>query len=55
MKNNFDILSLSFSRDAKALPYTYDALEPIISMDTVAALHGDKRQTYITNMNKVLL
>jgi len=41
MKNNFDILSLSFSRDAKALPYALNALEPIISMEKVAALHGD--------------
>ena len=55
MKNNFNLLEFKFSRDAKALPYVLNALSPIISMEKICALHGNNRQTYIANMNQVLL
>ena len=37
-----------------ALPYAPDALEPVISKETIAFHHGKHLQTYVDNLNKLL-
>jgi len=37
-----------------ALPYAEDALQPVISQETVALHHGKHLQTYVTNLNNAL-
>lgn len=37
-----------------ALPYAEDALEPVISKETVQLHHGKHLQTYVTNLNNAL-
>lgn len=37
-----------------ALPYAEDALEPVISKETVELHHGKHLQTYVTNLNNAL-
>lgn len=36
------------------LPYAQDALEPVISKETVSYHHGKHLQTYVDNLNKLL-
>ena len=36
------------------LPYTPDALEPVISANTISFHHGKHLQTYVDNLNKLL-
>ena len=36
------------------LPYTPDALEPVISAQTLAFHHGKHLQTYVDNLNKLI-
>ncbi|MEG1573484.1 MAG: superoxide dismutase [Bacteroidales bacterium] len=38
-----------------ALPYTYNALEPIISERTVSFHYGKHTKTYIDNLNKLII
>ncbi|MEG1935123.1 MAG: superoxide dismutase, partial [Rikenellaceae bacterium] len=38
-----------------ALPYATDALAPIISAQTISLHHGKHLQTYITNLNKLIV
>lgn len=38
-----------------ALPYALDALEPHISADTLATHHGKHHQTYVNNLNKLIV
>lgn len=37
-----------------ALPYAYDALEPVIDADTMRFHHDKHHATYVTNLNKAL-
>ena len=37
-----------------ALPYTPEALEPVISAQTIAFHHGKHLQAYVDNLNKLL-
>ena len=37
-----------------ALPYAPDALEPVISKETIAFHHGKHLQAYVDNLNKLL-
>ena len=37
-----------------ALPYALDALEPVISANTLSFHHGKHLQTYVDNLNKLL-
>ena len=37
-----------------ALPYAPDALEPVISMETIGFHHGKHLQAYVDNLNKLL-
>ena len=37
-----------------ALPYASDALEPVISKETIGFHHGKHLQTYVDNLNKLL-
>ena len=37
-----------------ALPYAYDALEPVIDADTMRFHHGKHHATYVANLNKAL-
>ena len=37
-----------------ALPYAPDALEPVISKETIGFHHGKHLQTYVDNLNKLL-
>ena len=37
-----------------ALPYAYDALEPVIDADTMRFLHDKHHATYVANLNKAL-
>ena len=37
------------------LPYAKDALEPYISAETIAFHYGKHHQTYVTNLNKLIL
>ena len=36
------------------LPYALDALEPVISRETIAFHHGKHLQAYVDNLNKLL-
>ena len=36
------------------LPYAYDALDPVISAQTLSFHHGKHLQTYVDNLNKLL-
>ncbi len=38
-----------------ALPYTMDALEPIISRETLEYHYGKHHQAYVTNLNKLII
>ena len=37
-----------------ALPYDYDALEPVIDADTMRFHHDKHHATYVANLNKAL-
>ena len=37
-----------------ALPYAPDALEPVISKETIGFHHGKHLQAYVDNLNKLL-
>lgn len=37
------------------LPYSADALEPVISRETIAYHHGKHLQTYVDNLNKLIV
>ena len=37
------------------LPYATEALEPVVSRETIALHHGKHLQTYVTNLNNLLL
>ena len=37
-----------------ALPYAADALEPVISADTLGFHHGKHLQAYVDNLNKLI-
>lgn len=37
------------------LPYAQDALEPVISKETIAFHHGKHLQTYVDNLNKLVM
>ena len=37
-----------------ALPYTEDALEPVISRQTISIHHGKHLQAYVNNLNNLL-
>ena len=37
------------------LPYALNALEPVISAETLSFHHGKHLQTYIDNLNKLLV
>ena len=37
------------------LPYKIDALEPIISKETLEYHHGKHHQSYVTNLNKLII
>jgi len=39
----------------KALPYSMDALEPIISHETLEYHYGKHHQSYATNLNKLII
>ena len=43
--NKFELISL---------PYSPDALEPVISAETIAFHHGKHLQTYVNNLNSLL-
>ena len=43
--NKFELISL---------PYSPDALEPVISAETIAFHHGKHLQTYVNNLNALL-
>lgn len=43
--NKFELISL---------PYSPDALEPVISVETIAFHHGKHLQTYVNNLNALL-
>ena len=36
------------------LPYSHDALEPVIGAQTVAVHHGKHLQTYVNNLNALI-
>ncbi len=38
-----------------ALPYAQDALEPVISRETIEFHHGKHLQTYVDNLNKLIV
>ncbi|KAF0092037.1 MAG: superoxide dismutase Fe-Mn family [Fusobacteria bacterium] len=38
-----------------ALPYSMEALEPIISKETLEYHYGKHHQTYVTNLNKLII
>ncbi|HPF45067.1 MAG TPA: Fe-Mn family superoxide dismutase [Syntrophomonadaceae bacterium] len=38
-----------------ALPYSNDALEPVISKETIEYHYGKHHQTYVTNLNKLIV
>ena len=37
------------------LPYSADALEPVISQETIEYHHGKHLQTYVDNLNKLVV
>ena len=37
-----------------ALPYALEALEPVISRETIGFHHGKHLQAYVDNLNKLL-
>lgn len=39
----------------KALPYSMESLEPIISRETIEYHYGKHHQAYITNLNKLII
>ncbi len=39
----------------KTLPYSIEALEPIISKETLEYHYGKHHQTYVTNLNKLII
>lgn len=53
-----DLIAQTMPKDGKfelmALPYAEDALQPVISQETVALHHGKHLQTYVTNLNNAL-
>lgn len=53
-----DIIAQTMPENGKfeliALPYTEDALQPVVSQETVALHHGKHLQTYVTNLNNAL-
>lgn len=53
-----DIMAQTMPKEGKfeliKLPYAEDALEPVISQETVALHHGKHLQTYVTNLNNAL-
>ena len=46
------MLTLLFS--LITLPYAPEALEPVISRETIEYHHGKHRQTYVDNLNKLV-
>lgn len=53
-----DIIAQTMPENGKfeliALPYAEDALQPVVSQETVALHHGKHLQTYVTNLNNAL-
>jgi len=42
------------AHELPALPYSFDALEPVIDAKTMEIHHGKHHNTYVTNLNKAL-
>lgn len=42
------------AHELPALPYTQDALEPVISKETIEYHYGKHHQTYVTNLNNLI-
>lgn len=53
-----DIIAQTMPENGKfeliALPYAEDALQPVVSQETVALHYGKHLQTYVTNLNNAL-
>lgn len=46
---------IEMERKLPALPYSMDALEPNISKETLEYHYGKHHQTYVTNLNKMII
>ncbi|MCG7946138.1 MAG: superoxide dismutase [Fe], partial [Candidatus Thiodiazotropha taylori] len=42
------------AHELPALPYAIDALEPVISKETLEFHHGKHHNTYVTNLNNLV-
>ncbi|PVV27262.1 MAG: superoxide dismutase [Fe], partial [gamma proteobacterium symbiont of Ctena orbiculata] len=42
------------AHELPALPYAIDALEPVISKETLEFHHGKHHNTYVTNLNNLI-
>eukprot|EP00002_Diphylleia_rotans_P015334 TRINITY_DN2978_c0_g1_i2.p1 TRINITY_DN2978_c0_g1~~TRINITY_DN2978_c0_g1_i2.p1 ORF type:complete len:168 (-),score=31.72 TRINITY_DN2978_c0_g1_i2:198-701(-) len=47
-------MSANYPFVLKSLPYSKDALAPIISQETIQFHHGKHQQTYVDNLNKLV-
>ena len=53
--NKYNIGGIKMEHKLKALPYSMDALEPIISHETLEYHYGKHHQSYATNLNKLII
>ena len=52
LNSNFDYYIPAGKHKLPPLPYPYDALEPVISADTLRMHHDHHHKTYVENLNK---
>ena len=50
----YDVLNCSAPHGLPALPYEFDALEPVISASTLRLHHGEHHKTYVDALNKLV-
>ena len=50
----YDVFNCSAPHGLPALPYEFDALEPVISASTLKLHHGEHHKTYVDALNKLV-